>query len=134
LVPVRSFVTMLDELPGNKCNLRYKFYCDNLFTSFHLLAHIKNRGHGLIGKIRENRIPKNSSIVSKDKIQTRKRGDIESILERETDIIRARWLDNNVVGDGVEPQSDVKRYSQAENKIIQVQRPYLVGRYNHAHT
>jgi hypothetical protein len=130
---------MLDELPGNKSNLRYKFYCNNLFTSFHLLAHIKNRGHGLIGKIRENRIPKNSSIVSKDKIQTRKRGDIESILERKTDIILARWLDNNVVSvattcDGVEPQSDVKRYSQAENKIIQVQRPYLVGRYNHAHT
>jgi hypothetical protein len=84
---------MLDELPGNKCNLRYKFYCDNLFTSFHLLAHIKNRGHGLIGKIRENRIPKNSSIVSKDKIQTRKRGDMSRSLKEKLILsVRDGWI------------------------------------------
>ncbi|XP_072401576.1 uncharacterized protein [Diabrotica undecimpunctata] len=74
---------------------------------------------------------------SKANMQKRKRGDVESILERETGIIVVRWLDNSVVSVastcyGVEPQSLVKRYSQAEKKIIQVQSPCLIGKYNNA--
>ncbi|KAJ8973256.1 hypothetical protein NQ317_015701 [Molorchus minor] len=59
------FVTILDGLPDDKSKLPYKFYCDNLFTSFHLLAHIMDRGFALTGTIRENRIKQTCLIVSK---------------------------------------------------------------------
>ncbi|KAK9746280.1 Transposase IS4 [Popillia japonica] len=50
-------------------------------------------------------------------------------------IIFVRWLDNSVVTvgstlHGVHPINNVKRYSQAEKKIISVARPNLIGQYN----
>lgn len=46
-----------------------------------------------------------------------------------------RWVDNGLVTmastcHGVNPLANVKRYSQAEKKIIPVPRPNLIGQYN----
>ncbi|KAJ8964428.1 hypothetical protein NQ314_004919 [Rhamnusium bicolor] len=61
------FVTLLEELPDEKRNLRYSLFCDNLFTSFHLLAHFKQLGYEVTDTMRENRIPKNCPIAMKKK-------------------------------------------------------------------
>lgn len=127
-------VTMLDELPNDKRQLPYSLFCDNLFTSFHLLAHLKERGYSVTGTIRDNRIPKNCPIISKAEMKMKKRAEVASILDRTNRIMVVRWLDNNVVtiastSSGVNPQATVKRYSRASRSIVQVLQPRLITNY-----
>ncbi|KAK9729986.1 Transposase IS4 [Popillia japonica] len=43
---------LLDKLPEEKKKRRYNLFTDNLFTSFHLLSHLKTRGYSSTGTIR----------------------------------------------------------------------------------
>ncbi|KAI4455177.1 transposase is4 [Holotrichia oblita] len=119
-------LSMLDELPGQKRNLPYFLYFDNLLTSINLLENLKERGYHATGTFRENRIPKECPLSDKKTLQKRPRGTHESIIEKES---------NNVVTMastcyGVSPITNVKRFSQAEHKIIQIPRPHLnLSRY-----
>lgn len=131
------FVTLMETLPNNKKRLNYSLYCDNLFTSFHLLNHFKQLGYGVTGTIRENRIPKNCPIIAKKAMMKKPRSEVASALDRENGIILVRWLDNSVVtmastSSGVLPKGTVKRYSQSEKRNILVPRPYLIGKYNNS--
>ncbi|XP_030751327.1 piggyBac transposable element-derived protein 3-like [Sitophilus oryzae] len=117
---------MLRELPEGKIRLPYKIYVDNLFTSIYLLKDLRDEGYWCTGTVRENRIPKGTPIPSKATLQKRStRGEYHSILDRTTGIILVRWADNNIVTVastcyGVEPISQVRRYSQKEKNIISV--------------
>ncbi|XP_066254654.1 piggyBac transposable element-derived protein 3-like [Euwallacea similis] len=129
------FITMMDELPNDKKHLPYSLFCDNLFTSFHLLNHFKERGYDVTGTIRDNRIPKNCPIVSTAMMKRKQRAEATSILDRTNGIILVCWVDNNVVtivstSSGVNPQSMVKRYSRASKKVIKVLQPHLITNYN----
>lgn len=131
------FVMLMQELPDEKSNLRYSLYCDNLFTSFHLLHFFKQLGYSLTGTIRDNRIPNNCPLVSKKVMSKKTRGEVASILDKENGIILVRWVDNSVVtmastSDGVFPKGVVKRYSRVEKRNIQVPRPCLIGKYNNS--
>ncbi|XP_045477491.1 piggyBac transposable element-derived protein 3-like [Harmonia axyridis] len=124
---------MLDSLPDR--NLRYQIYTDNLFTSFNLLTELKQRGYGVTGTVRENRVPKDCPITSKLDMKKKKRGSIESKISKDEGVILVRWTDNAPVtmastSYGIEPTSLVKRYSQSEKKIIQIPQPRLINAYN----
>lgn len=126
-------VSMLDRLPQK--NLAYQVYIDNLFTSFNLLVYLKEKGYGVTGTIRENRVPKDVPLPDKKSMSKESRGHIVSRLNKEDGIMLTRWMDNAVVtmastSYGVNPIQNVKRYSQSEKKIIQVPRPYVIGKYN----
>ena len=129
------FVIMLEELPENKKNLPYSLYFDNLFTGFTLLTHLKNMGYSGTGTIRDNRIAKSCPLPSKALMKKKERGTYESVIDRTNGIILVRWADNNIVtvastADGVSPIGQVKRYSQTQKTNIQIQRPYVIGKYN----
>lgn len=126
---------LLDELPEEKKKHRYNLFIDNLFTSFHLLSHLKSRGFSSTGTIRDNRIPKNCPLLSKKDMSKKQRGDFDSCLDRTNGILLTRWTDNNVVSAasikyGVAPLASVQRYSAKEKKIVQVKRPNLISKYN----
>lgn len=126
-------VWMLDSLPEKK--LPYQIYVDNLFTGFNLLVYLKERGYGVTGTVRENRIPKDFPVTDKKAMSKKNRGHLVSKIDKEDGIMLTRWMDNAVVtmastSFGVNPIQQVKRYSQAEKKIIQVPRPHVVGMYN----
>lgn len=126
---------MLNEFEAEKRNLRYSLYFDNLFTSIHLLSHLKKLGYSATGTIRDNRIPKNCPLPTKNQMKKKSRGHSSSALDTTNGIIVMRWNDNNIVSVastayGVHPQNNVKRFSQSEKKTIQVPRPLAIGRYN----
>lgn len=129
---------MIREMPENIRKLPFKIYFDNLFTSVHLLKDLKNEGYWCTGTMRENFVPKGIPLPVKKTLQKSSiRGEHHSVIDRTTGIIFARWADNNIVTvastcHGVEPVSQVRRYSQKERKIISVPRPNLIGKYNAA--
>nr|CAI5831567.1 unnamed protein product [Callosobruchus analis]CAI5839624.1 unnamed protein product [Callosobruchus analis] len=112
-------IAMLDKLPQKK--LRYQIYVDNLFTSFNLLVYLKERGFGVTGTIRENRIPKDFPFDKKT-MTKKNRGNLAAKINKEDGIMLMRWMDNAVVtiastSYGIDPIQQVKRYSQAEKKL-----------------
>lgn len=128
-------VAMLDDLVVIDKNRPYDLYFDNLFTSFDLLVHLKNRGYRGTGTIRENRISKNCTLTEKKQLQKKERGEYEGVIEKETGVMLVRWLDNSVVTVastvyGISPITHVKRYSQAQRKIISVPMPHVISQYN----
>ncbi|KAJ8950838.1 hypothetical protein NQ318_012704, partial [Aromia moschata] len=79
--------------------------------------------------MRENRVPKSCTLPKKGQVaKTKKRGDIVSNIDKEDGIILVKWMDNTC--HGVNPTIQVKRYSQAEKKIVQVPQPRLIAEYN----
>lgn len=127
---------MIDEFPQDIKKLPFKFYFDNLFTNFNLLFNLKQKGYDGTGTLRENRVPKSCKLPQKSQFaKTKKRGDMVSNIDKEDGIILVKWMDNNVVTvastcHGINPTVQVKRYSQAEKKIVQVTQPRLIAEYN----
>lgn len=61
------FVKMVDTL--SHADYPYKFYLDNLFTSVELLNHMRERGYGVTGTMRDNRLPKHCPLTTKKNIE-----------------------------------------------------------------
>ncbi|XP_037503431.1 uncharacterized protein LOC119378336, partial [Rhipicephalus sanguineus] len=113
---------MADELPVDVRHLPFHFYFDNLFTSLHLLRHLKEKNYEATGTVRQNRVPKECPIARPDFIKRKTRGYEEHALS-DDGIIILRWMDNSVVTiastvHGVEPMSSADRYSRAQKKRI----------------
>ncbi|KAJ8967162.1 hypothetical protein NQ314_003050 [Rhamnusium bicolor] len=132
---VAPFLTMLTELPDTKKSLRYSLYFDNHFTSLYLLSNLKALGYGVTGTIRDNRVPKNCPLPSKVIMKKKTRVEYVHTLDKRNGILLVRWVDNNIVSMvsttyGISPLEEVKRYSQAQKKNIQIPRPPATGKYN----
>lgn len=128
-------VTMLDSLPEAVKNLPYQIYIDNLFTGLKLLTYLRQRGYGVTGTMRVNRIPSDCPLTDKKTFKKFNRGHMESIISKDNGAILVRWNDNAVVtmastSYGVNPLSLVKRYSRAEKKIVNVNQPCAINNYN----
>lgn len=128
-------VVMLDELVNVNGFYPYKLYVDNLFTGMTLLKFLRDNGYQATGTVRDNRLPKNIPLPTKKTMAKRTRGSYDSIIDKNDGIIIVRWVDNSVVTVastcfGLEPVANVRRFSQAEKKHIQVQRPDLISKYN----
>lgn len=127
------FVSMIDEIPHPE--YPYRFYLDNLFTGINLLDHMRDRGYGCTGTVRDNRIPKTCPLPPKKIMQKRDRGSYVSAIDKDHGIIFVKWADNNVVTaaftcHGVEPIGHVRRYCKTERKYVQVPRPNIIAEYN----
>ena len=64
-----------------------------------------------------------------------KRGESKEYVRTGDKIVVTEWMDNQKVVlastcSGIEPLSQVERWSKAENKYIKIDRPSVVGRYN----
>lgn len=114
-------ISFLDELPDHKRSYPYHIITDNLFTSFNLLKHLKERGYSGTGTIRKNRIPKDCLLPSHEQMMKMDRGIFRSTIEKNDGILVGKWMDNNVVAVasnslGESPIKHVKRYSSKEKK------------------
>lgn len=128
-------VKMIEELPDNLKSLPFSFYFDNLFTTFSLLSYLRLKGYGGTGTIRENRLPRSCPLSDKKLLGKKERGYFENTISKTDGILIAKWVDNSVVciatnQYGVNPVTNVRRYSQKEKKHIQVSRPALLAEYN----
>ena len=59
-----SLLNIMDGLKYGLDKLPVTVYCDNYFTGTPLIVELSRRGQGLVGTIRENRIPKNGVLTS----------------------------------------------------------------------
>lgn len=126
--PLVKMADRLEKLP-------YRFYFDNLFTSLHLLSYFRERGFGATGTIRQNRIPRDCTLLSKSSMMKKDRGYSETVISKEDGVFLVTWMDNSVVTvasniHGGKPSHSVKRYSQKQKKVIMVSCPFVIGLYN----
>lgn len=74
-------MTYADQL---LCNVPYRFFFDNLFTSIELLQDLKKRGIEASGTIRQNRIPKSCILTEYEKFRKEKRGAYEACSDKKS--------------------------------------------------
>ncbi|KAJ8867649.1 hypothetical protein PR048_031452 [Dryococelus australis] len=94
------------------------FFFDHLFTGLDLLAFLREQEYGIVPYY----IKKHSS----------EKGEGASMNHQ---LSKKMWVDNSVVSIassylGIQPQSGVKRYSQKEKCMMQVQLPFLFDEYS----
>ncbi|KAF2891061.1 hypothetical protein ILUMI_15112 [Ignelater luminosus] len=95
---------------------------------------LSEQSYSVTGTFRDNRLPKNCPLKSNHELKSATRGTQDAYIAKDYVIMFVRWVDNNVVtigstAYGVSPSTSVKRYSQAEKRVIQVPRPCLLGQY-----
>ncbi|KAH9385104.1 hypothetical protein HPB48_027144 [Haemaphysalis longicornis] len=125
---------MVYKLPVEIRDLPYHFYFNNLFTSLHLLRHLKEKNYGATTTVTKNRVPKKFPIARPDITKCKTRGYEKHALSN-YGILIVRWMDNSVVAiastvHGIEAMSSADRYSPAHKKRIKVPRPNAVTQYN----
>lgn len=123
-------IQMIEELRDKK-QLPYNFFFDNLFTGTKLFCTLKANGYSATGTVRNNRIPQNYPLQSKEEMAKQERGTFCSTLERNCCILYARWIENSIVTMastcfGVAPVRNVERFSRKEKKNVAVSRPNVV--------
>lgn len=120
---------LLSELPSNG----YRVYCDNYFTTIKLFGMMNDRGMGLTGTIRANRIgncPVDSKAVAK-----KDRGCYDYSYSPDGSVVVVCWNDNNVVTaasncHGVHPLGKATRFSKAKGGKVAIDVPQLIKQYN----
>ena len=110
-----------------------RVYCDNLFTSMDLLDHMSEKGVGVVGTMRQNRI-NNIPLPNKKEGGKMERGDYKVVYEGEDKNIII-WKDSAPVYvasncAGVEPVGQCKRYSSKDKKKVEVDIPRAILDYN----
>ena len=124
----------LHSLSADKQKLPFKLYFDNLFTSLHLLQHLKSSGYGATGTLRENRCRK-CPLTPIANVKKLPRGSAEYVADTANRIVICRWMDNSVVTIAStchtnQSSTKVQRFSQKEKKRIQIDCPDVIREYN----
>lgn len=128
-------IKMINSFHPSIKSLPFKFYFDNFFTNFDLLNFLRERGYGGTGTIRENRIPKDCPLQNTKSLKKNARGSFYHQISKEDAVLVCKWVDNSVVCvasncHGVNPISEVRRFSKKDKKQIQVKRPNVIKEYN----
>ena len=130
-------IHFMDRLAG--CG--HKLYIDNWYHSASLAVHLKRKGIGVIGTVREDRL-KGCKVLSSDNDLKKRanqdgRGIMELAIAKEKDIeIRVvKWFDNRSVRvltnmASVNPIGTVQRWDKKQKKYIEVPIPDMITQYN----
>lgn len=112
---------------------KHRLFCDNYFTTYHLLQILNEKGILAAGTIRTDRFCKPPITKKKDFVKKR-RGTSELILSTDG-IVLVNWLDNkpvtlasNFVGVGKEDTA--KRWDKVTKTYVEVKRPEIIQKYN----
>jgi hypothetical protein len=113
-------------LPGAKVCI------DNLFTSMDLLDNMGEKGYGVTGTLRQNRII-SIPLPNKKDANKMKRGEMKAVYTK--DAVVTVWKDNKPVYmasncDAVEPAAQCKRYNRKEKAYVALPQPKLNNDYN----
>lgn len=121
---------LISELPEKP----YILYTDNYFTSLKLADALSDKGVGIVGTARTNRIEKCPIQSAKD-LKKKERGCYDYKYDRERGVLVTSWNDNSVVTlvsncAGNQPLQKAKRWSAAEKRKVEIDQPKLVAEYN----
>ena len=116
-------------LPGSK------LICDNLFTSFDLLEHMADRGWGVTGTMRQNRLFRVPLQDKKEAVKGMQRGEMKTVYEKDSSICVTAWKDSQSVYiassfAGPEPAGTCVRYGGEKKGYVDVSCPNSVLLYN----
>lgn len=114
----------------------HELYYDNYFSSYHLLQILKQKGIMAACTARINRFS-SPSFLNDRETNKKPRGFAQEICSHDGDVTVVKWLDNkithlasNFIGIG---QKDlVRRWCKRERRFVEVERPEIVKKYNHA--
>ena len=128
-------LNIMDNLQYGLNKLPRVFYCDNYFTAMPLIAELSRRGQGLVGTIRDKRIPKNkilASVTAMKKVPLREC----ALMYNSANKMICRWKDNavvtlafNVVTD--KPIQKTNCWSVKDKKKIVITQLKIVRNYNY---
>lgn len=109
-------------------------YTDNFFTSLNLLDALKAQGFNGTGTIRANRL-QNCPLIDAVKMTKKPRGEYDFRSDSTSGLIIVRWHDNSIVNVasnylGIQPLTNVTRWSSAMKKTITIPQPALITQYN----
>lgn len=128
---------LLSSYSNEKKDLPYHLFFDNLFTTLPLLHELQNRGYDGTGTLRANRLDKSCPLKSQSSIDKSGRGCFHSVtgVMDDTQVNVTRWKDNAVVTAAStllreNPVGEVRRWSKADKKHIQVKIPHVINIYN----
>lgn len=113
---------------------QHEVYFDNFFSSYALLALLRDKGYFAMGTVRNNRIAK-CPVESLKAMKKLKRGAHDNMFDTKSEINVIRWNDNAVVTiitnfGTTDPLTNTKRYSRAEKKEIIISQPNAIAKYN----
>ncbi|XP_065289748.1 piggyBac transposable element-derived protein 3-like [Dermacentor albipictus] len=112
----------------------FKCYFDNYFTSITLLQELKEIGIWAIGTIRSNRL-QGCPLKSEKALKKEGRGSMDASVTKSGDVTVVRWQDNGIVNIastfvGVGEPTNVKRWSEASKKHVDIPCPEIISQYN----
>lgn len=85
--PLLQFI---QQFPPELQAMPFRFYFDNLFTSIHLVYHLKELGYGATGTVRENRLPKNCPLRSVKHMKKTDRGTFDYATTIDKSVVATR--------------------------------------------
>ncbi|GBP37758.1 PiggyBac transposable element-derived protein 3 [Eumeta japonica] len=114
----------------------HQLYFDNYFSFYHLLQILKQRGIMAAGTIRINRFVK-PSLLSDKEMNKKPRGFAQEMTSYDEDVTVVKWMDNKITHlasnfVGIGEKDLVKRWCKKDKHFIEVERPEVVRKYNHA--
>jgi hypothetical protein len=114
----------------------HELYFDNYFSSYHLLQIMKQKGIMAACTARINRFS-NPSLLSDKEMNKKPRGFSQEVSSFDEDVTVVKWLDNKITHlasnfVGIGEKDLVKRWCKKDKKFIDVERPEVVRKYNHA--
>jgi Transposase IS4 len=114
------------------CN--YKIFADNFFTSTILMALLLKRSIHYTGTVRNGRLP-NCQLKDEKTLSKQGRGSIDSLVQKDPKIVAVRWFDNRPVTlastfVGPLPIQKVRRWDKSSKSYGEIDRPFIVDRYN----
>ena len=126
-----SVLRMVDCLPDDK---GFKVYFDNWFSSVPLLEELKKKKLWSVATIRSNRMS-GCNLLDDKVLKEKGRGSVDFKSDALSGVTIVKWYDNKAVHmvssySGVEPMGTCRRWSKADSRYIDVDRPDVVAKYN----
>ncbi|XP_054259872.1 piggyBac transposable element-derived protein 3-like [Macrosteles quadrilineatus] len=110
-------------------------FMDRYFTSIQLLDELHIRGFQGTGTLINDRMPENREMYSDAEVRGGGRGYMCQIVRDDGQIAIVKWFDNKPVLltssiHGCEPKDVCRRWCKKEKRYVQVERPYIIKKYN----
>ena len=112
--------------------LQHEVFFDNYFSSYALMAALRQKGIRATGTVRDNRL-KNCPLPESKTAEGASRGDYW--YQSTNGVLAVKWKDNKAVTlvtnhSSITPLRDVQRWSKQAKKKVTVKQPNLIHEYN----
>ncbi|KAL3245293.1 hypothetical protein MRX96_047031 [Rhipicephalus microplus] len=124
-------INLVKDLPELR---NHKLFCDNWFSSLHLVDELKRKGFLSVGTVRVDRTEKRP-LAPDATLKAQGRGSVNFRVDKDSNIGVMKWFDSNSVHlvssyAGVQPTDLCKQWNSKEKLSIDVPRPFAVKEYN----